>query len=51
VLAFAACYWLSEMRHEAEVCRGRTDDEGAWIVRQMEDEKEQEGMLEGCVRK
>jgi hypothetical protein len=39
------------MLHKAEVCRGRTDDKGAWIVRQMGDEKEKEGMLDGCVRK
>jgi hypothetical protein len=37
VLVFPACHWLSGMRHKAEVSRGRTDDKGAWIVRQMGD--------------
>lgn len=45
VLAFPACYWLSGMRHKAEVSRERTDDKGAWIVRQMGDKI---GRKKGC---
>jgi hypothetical protein len=33
------------MGHKAEVSRGRTDDKGAWIVRQMGDKT---GWKKGC---